>query len=174
MTRSANRLLAVILCFAFYGCTFGDQATDPANGFSDKAGSAFIRTDYAVKKNWLGGTVIAFTDLVPTSVFSGRVNAMHFLLDTLKQNGDYTYMPSDSAAFDKTKNFDIAILYKNVSYKDGVEVEKSGQTFSKPSGGTLTFSPGPGPGEQTFNYTLIFDKDNVIIGCFKGQVNSLE
>lgn len=173
MTRSANRLLAVILCFAFFSCSFGDQATDPGNGFANSRGGTFMHTDYAVKKNWLGGTVIAFTDLIPTSTFTGKVNAVQFLLDTLKQNGNYTYMPSDSAAFDKTKNFDIAILYKNVSYKNGTAVENSGETLSKPFSATLTFSPGPGPGEQTFEYTLIIG-DNAISGHFKGRVTSVE
>ncbi|SFN31479.1 hypothetical protein SAMN05428949_2384 [Chitinophaga sp. YR627] len=170
MTRSANRLLAVILCFAFYGCTFGDEETNPVNGYNTNGN--FIRTDYAVKKNWTGGTVIAFTDLLPTTIFTGKVNAVQFLLDTLKQNGNYTYMPSDSAAFDKTKNFDIAILYKNVSYKDGAEVDNSGQTYSKPTAGTLTFIPGPG--YQTFSYTLEFGKDHTISGYFRGQVTSVE
>ncbi|ACU59647.1 hypothetical protein [Chitinophaga pinensis] len=170
MTRSANRLLAVILCFAFYGCTFGDEKTNPANGYTNDGN--FIQTDYAVRKNWAGGTVIAFTDLLPTTEFTGKVNAVQFLLDTLEQHGDYTYMPSDSAAFDKTKNFDIAILYKNVHYMNGTEVDNSGQTYSKPTAGTLTFTPGPG--YQTFSYTLKFGSDHVISGCFRGQVTSVE
>ncbi|TWV98957.1 hypothetical protein [Chitinophaga pinensis] len=171
MTRSANRLLAVILCFAFYGCTLKDD-TPPANGFSDNG--TLIYTNYAVKKNWTGGTVIAFTDPIPSAGFTGRVNSVQFLLNALRQNGSYTYIPSDSTAFDKTKNFDIAIMYKNVEYKDGVEVANSGEAYSKPTAGTLKFYPGTGAGAQTFEYTLEFGKEHVVSGFYNGRITSIE
>ncbi|QHS62925.1 hypothetical protein [Chitinophaga agri] len=171
MTRSAYSLLAGILCYAFSGCTDGNNNNiDPVNGFTQN--DLFIHTDYAIQKNWVGGTEIAFTDKYPLGSFSGNVHTVQFLLDTLDNKGSYTYLPADAATFDKTKNFDVALLYNNVTYQSGTEVDGTGEIYSKPTGGSLTFSQGPE--YQSFTYTLEFGKGKTISGSFKGHVTVIE
>ncbi|MBW8683832.1 hypothetical protein [Chitinophaga rhizophila] len=171
MTRSAYSLLAGVLCYAFYGCTDGkNNETDPINGFTQD--KHFIHTDYAVRKEWSGGTQIAFTDMHPAASASGNVHAVQFLLDTLRDSGTYTYMSSDAVAYDKTKNFDVALLLKNVAYKSGAEVTGTGEIFSKPTGGSLTFINGPE--YQAFTYTLDFGRGNTLSGFFRGQLTVVE
>jgi hypothetical protein len=131
-----------------------------------------MHTDYAIRKNWTGGTVIAFTDKFPAPNFSGTINAVQFLLDTLRASGDYTYMPADSVAFDKTKNFDIAILHKSLAYADGAEVNGSGQTYSKPTKASLSFYQNSSA--QIFTYSIEFGKEHTISGFFMGSVTLIE
>jgi len=171
MKRSAFGLLAGILFFVVCGCTHANgDTTKPENGFT--LNGSFVRTDYAVRNNWTGGTAIAFTNISSLPSFTGNAETVQFLLDTLRSNSTYTYMPSDSEAFNKTKNFDIALLYRNVQYSAGKEVQGTGMVLSKPTGGSLTFIEGPS--FQEFKYTLTFGKDTTISGSYQGHLTVVE
>lgn len=167
MKISALSLLAAILFLSFSGCSFSNDEdnVDPNSGFIHN--DSLFRTQYAIKKNWTGGIEIAFANMTPSGAFSGQVHMVQFLLDTLVDQHTYIYMPSDSSAFDKNNNFGMALLYKNVTYKDGQEVTGTGEVLSKPTGGSLTFVQGDG--YQSFTYTLEFGERR-ITGVYKGGV----
>lgn len=170
MKTSALSLMAAILFLSFFGCVYGgNDGVDPRNGFI--LNDSLFRTNYAIRKNWTGGVEIAFTDMKQTKSFSGRVHTVQFLLDTLSAKVTYTYMPSDSPAFDRNRNFDVALLYKNVTYKDGLEVTGTGEVLCKPTGGSLTYVEGPG--YQAYTYTLEFGEQR-ITGVYKGDVTIVE
>jgi hypothetical protein len=170
MKTSALSLLAAILFLSFCGCVYGgNDGVDPRNGFV--LNDSLFRTNYAIRKNWTGGVEIAFTDMSQTKSFSGKVHIVQFLLDTLSDKVTYTYMPSDSSAFDRNRNFDVALLYKNVTYKNGQEVTGTGEVLCKPTGGSLTYVQGPG--YQAYTYTLEFGKQR-ITGVYKGDVTIIE
>jgi len=171
MKRSAFGLLAGILFFVVCGCSHANgDTTKPANGFT--LNGLFVPTDFAVRNNWTGGTAIAFTNIASLPSFTGNAETVQFLLDSLRSNCTYTYMSSDSAAFNKTKNFDIALLYRNVQYRAGKEVPGTGMVLSKPTGGSLTFIDGPSL--QQFSYTLEFGKDTTINGNYQGHITVVE
>lgn len=171
MKISALSLLAAILFLSFSGCVYGgkNDGVDPRNGFI--LNDSLFHTNYAIRKNWTGGVEIAFTDMKQSASFSGKVHTVQFLLETLTGSHTYTYMPSDSAAFDRNKHFDVALLYKNVTYKDGQEVTGTGEVLCKPTGGSLTFVQGSD--YQTFTYTLEFGEQH-ITGVYKGNVTVIE
>jgi hypothetical protein len=167
---STLSLAAAILFLYFAGCVYGgNDTTDPHNGFT--LNDSLFHTDYAIRKNWTGGIEVAFTDMQQSASFSGTVHTVQFLLETLSDKVTYTYMPSDSAAFDSNKHFDVALLYQNVTYKDGQEVAGTGEVLSKPTGGSLTFVHGPQ--YQTFTYVLEFGERR-IRGVYKGKVTVIE
>jgi len=167
---STLSLAAAILFLYFSGCVYGgNDGVDPRNGFT--LNDSLFHTDYAIRKNWTGGIEVAFTDMKQSASFSGKVHTVQFLLETLSDKVTYTYMPADSAAFDSKKNFDVALLYQNVSYKDGQEVTGTGEILSKPTGGSLTFVQGPQ--YQTFTYVLEFGERR-IRGVYKGKVTVIE
>ncbi|UPK71745.1 hypothetical protein [Chitinophaga filiformis] len=170
MKMSTLSLAAAILFLYFSGCVYGgNDGVDPRNGFT--LNDSLFHTDYAIRKNWTGGIEVAFTDMKQSASFSGKVHTVQFLLETLSDKVTYTYMPADSAAFDSKKNFDVALLYQNVSYKDGQEVTGTGEILSKPTGGSLTFVQGPQ--YQTFTYVLEFGERR-IRGVYKGKVTVIE
>lgn len=167
---STLSLAAAILFLYFSGCVYGgNDGVDPRNGFT--LNDSLFHTDYAIRKNWTGGIEVAFTDMKQSASFSGKVHTVQFLLETLSDKVTYTYMPADSAAFDSKKNFDVALLYQNVTYKNGQEVTGTGEILSKPTGGSLTFVQGPQ--YQTFTYVLEFGERR-IRGVYKGRVTVIE
>ncbi|PSL21453.1 hypothetical protein [Chitinophaga ginsengisoli] len=170
MKTSTLSLVAAILFLYFSGCVYGgNDGVNPRNGFV--LNGSLVRTEYAIRKNWTGGVEIAFTDMKQSASYSGKVHTVQFLLETLSDKVTYTYMPSDSAAFDRDKNFDVALLYQNVTYKEGLEVTGTGEILSKPTGGSLTFVQGPD--YQTFTYVLEFGERR-ITGVYKGKVTVIE
>lgn len=167
---STLSLAAAILFLYFSGCVYGgNDGVDPRNGFT--LNDSLFHTDYAIRKDWTGGIEVAFTDMKQSASFSGKVHTVQFLLETLSDKVTYTYMPADSAAFDSKKNFDVALLYQNVAYKDGQEITGTGEILSKPTGGSLTFIQGPQ--YQTFTYVLEFGERR-IRGVYKGKVTVIE
>src|SRR5689334_16505748 len=99
MKMSTLSLAAAILFLYFSGCVYGgSDGVNPRNGFV--LNDSLFRTEYAIRKNWTGGVEVAFTDMKQSTSFSGKVHTVQFLLETLSDKVTYTYMPSDSAAFD--------------------------------------------------------------------------
>jgi hypothetical protein len=168
----------VLLCSAIAvallsACSKNEKnITDPTpeNGFAINSGDA-NETPYGFRVQWSteqGGKMLLSNVNIDDPSFSGKITGIQIQIDTLVDGQTYNFMPRDSAAFDKRKNFGIAETGINVDFNGGTIVSGTGTLLTTLRSGSLKIKKESAE-VYSLNYVLDYT-DAVISGSFTGQM----
>jgi major membrane immunogen (membrane-anchored lipoprotein) len=167
MKKLAISLLAVTLFLT--ACSDKDEIVDqsPVNSFTYNGEN--VVTPYAYLFDWAtDGRQIAFTDKdVLVDGFDGTASAAAIDLDTIISGRTYTFMSKDSAAYDRTKNFESAYVYFKQHFADGEFDEENGNYQDSVIGGSVTIK------KNQEVYSVVYElkyKDITVKGEYNGEM----
>ena len=142
----------------------------PDNTFNVNSGNP-IETPFGFRVQWSteeGGRMLISNANVNTLSFSGKITGIQIQIDTFINGQTYMYLPRESPAFDKKKNFSIAETGLDVDFNNGDIVDGTGTLLSQLRAGSVKIEKDP---SETYRLLYILDyTDAVISGNFNGQM----
>ena len=161
-----KKLTFLVLCIAFFisGCKKDD--TRPDNYFEVNTRTVPVTYAYAFNANTY--VLLSFADkhYLSTS-FTGQLSLVSFQLDTLISNQTYTFLSTDSPAYDRTKNFGIVTTIDNANVNKGEIDGSTGTVFFSPEEGRLDIK------QQGQIYTITYHvkyANTTLTGTYSGRL----
>lgn len=170
MKKLVFSLFAATLFLA--ACSKDEENPDqsPVNSFTYNGET--VNTPYGYLFDWAtDGRQIAFSDKDLTlEGFAGTASAVGIDLDTVISGQTYTYKNSDSTGYDRTKNFEEAVVYFKQPYANG-EFSDNAVYLDSLVGGTVTVK------KTQEVYSVVYElkyKTITVKGEYNGDVKVLK
>lgn len=122
-----------------------------------------FRVQWSVEE---GGRMLVSNVNINDPAFAGKINGVSFAVDTFVNGQTYTFMPADSAAFNKRVNFSAADVVVGANFTNNAIVPGTGKQLTDLQSGRISIKKDPG---ESYRISYILDYgDAKVSGEFNG------
>jgi hypothetical protein len=128
-------------------------------------------TPFGFRVQWSteeGGRMLVSSADINGASFDGKINGVSFQVDTFVNGQTYTFMPADSAAFNKRVNFSAAEVVLNANFASNAIIPGTGIQLTQPQSGRITIQKDPPTEAYRISYILDYGEAKV-----SGEFNGL-